>query len=210
MKHKLLFTIFSLLLVLSLAVTSQPAGVCAAKKIKLNIKKLTLTKNDTYTLRIYNLKKKYTVKITSDNTNIVTVKENAANGKTALITAQNVGSTTVRANIYNGKSKLVRTLKTNVKVTPLAVSVKFAQRKIHLDVSESMRLSILIKPDLSQEVPLFESSDPDVVTVNSKGIITAIAPGNATITATLLSGNQKTTCDIQVHPQPSEEPDMDE
>lgn len=211
MKHKFFITIFSLLLVFSLAVTAQPAaGLCAPKKIKLNVKKLTLPKNDTYTLRIYNLKKKHTVDFFSDDENIATVKETSANGKTALVTPVNIGSTNVRANIYNRKGKLVRTLKTHIRVTPLAVSVKFAQRKVRLNVSEIMRLSVLIKPDLSQEIPLFESSDPDIVAVNSKGIITAIAPGNATITATLLSSGQKAACDVSVSPSPTMEPDTDE
>lgn len=211
MKHKLFITIFSLLLVFSLAITTQPStGLCAPKKMKLNVKKLTLTKNDTYTLRIYNLKKKHTVDFSSDDENVATVKETFSNGKTALVTPVNIGSTTVRASIFNRKGKLVRTLKTHIRVTPLAVSVKFAQRKVRLNVSEIMRLSVLIKPDLSQEAPLFESSDPDVVTVNSKGIITAIAPGNATITATLLSSGQKATCAISVYPSPSAEPDTDE
>lgn len=211
MKHKFFITIFSLLLVFSLAVTAQPAaGLCAPKKIKLNVKKLTLPKNDTYTLRIYNLKKKHTVNFFSDDENIATVKETSANGKAAVVTPVNIGSTNVRASIYNRKGKLVRTLKTHIRVTPLAVSVKFAQRKIELSVSDSMRLSVLIKPDLSEELPLFESSDPNVVTVNSKGIITAIAPGNATITATLLSNGQKTTCAVSVFPAPTPEPDPDE
>lgn len=211
MKHKLFITIFSLLLVFSLAITTQPStGLCAPKKMKLNVKKLTLTKNDTYTLRIYNLKKKHTVDFSSDDEDVATVKETFSNGKTALVTPVNIGSTTVRASIFNRKGKLVRTLKTHIRVTPLAVSVKFAQRKVRLNVSEIMRLSVLIKPDLSQEAPLFESSDPDIVTVNSKGIITAIAPGNATITATLLSSGQKATCAISVYPSPSAEPDTDE
>lgn len=211
MKHKFFITIFSLLLVFSLAVTAQPsAGLCAPKKMKLNVKKLTLPKNDTYTLRIYNLKKKHTIDFSSDDETIATVKKTSANGKTAVVTPVNIGSTNIRAGIYNRKGKLVRTLKTHVRVTPLAVSVKFAQRKIELGVSDSMRLSVLIKPDLSEELPIFESSDPNVVTVNSKGIITAIAPGNATITATLLSNGQKTTCAVSVFPAPTPEPDLDE
>ena len=141
----------------------------------------------------------------------MSVKENASNGKSAVVTAANIGTTCVRAHIYNRKSKLVRTLKTTIRVAPLAVSIKFAQRKIHLNVSDTMKLSVLIKPNLSQELPLFKSSNNDVVTVNSKGIITAIAPGHATLTATLLSSGQKVKCDVYVHEAPlSEEPEPEE
>ena len=212
MKNRLFYLMFFCFFAFAVAITAQSAtGNCAPKKTKLNIKKLTLTKNDTYTLRIYNSKKKQTVNFVSDDPNIVSVKENASNGKSAVVTAVNIGTTCVRAHIYIRKSKLVRTLKTTIRVAPLAVSIKFAQRKIHLNVSDTMKLSVLIKPNLSQELPLFKSSNDDVVTVNSKGIITAIAPGHATLTATLLSSGQKVKCDVYVHEAPlSEEPEPEE
>lgn len=210
MKHKFYFGILVFALIFSAASLFRPAvGSCAAKKTKMNVKKLTLTKNDTYTLRVYNLKKKYSVKFVSADDSIVSVRENP-NKKSAVITAANLGTVQVRANVYNRKDKLVRSLKTNVKVTPFAVSIKFAQKKVKLALNDTTKLSVITKPRTSHEVPLFESSNPDVVTVNSKGIITAIAPGNAMITATLLSSGQKAECEVIVvvppsptpHPQP--------
>lgn len=206
MKHKLFYVALVFAFVFSVTAIARPAaGSCSPKKTKLNVKKLTLTKNDTYTLRVYNLKKKYTVKFVSADDNIVSVKENT-NKKTAVITAVNLGTVQVRANIYNRKDKLVRSLKTSVKVTPFAVSIKFAQKKVKLTPNDTTKLSVIIKPRTSHEVPLFESSNPDVVTVNSKGIITAIAPGNAVITATLLSSGQKASCDVVVVVPPSHSP----
>lgn len=213
MKHKLFYFVLSFVFILSFGIAVQSAaGNCAPKKTKLNVKRLTLTKNETYTIRVYNLKKKYTVKFTTDNDNIVSIKTNKSTPKAAVITAENLGTAQVRTSIYNRKSKLVRTLKTNIKVTPSAVSIKFASHKVRLEVSDTIKLPVLIKPNISQEIPVFESSNPDVVTVNSKGIITAISPGHATITATLLSGGQKASCNVHVLPYPSDEsePDFDE
>mgnify|MGYP001032589132 CR=1 FL=1 len=207
MKHKFYYGVLIFALIFSAAALFRPvAGSCAAKKTKMNVKKLTLTKNDTYTLRVYNLKKKYTVKFVSADDSIVSVNENA-NKKSSVITAVSLGTAQLRANIYNRNDKLVRSLKTNVKVTPLAVSIKFAKKKVKLALNDTTKLSIIIKPRTSHEVPLFESSNPDVVTVNSKGIITAIAPGNAIITATLLSSGQKAECDVIVVVPPSPTPD---
>lgn len=217
MKCRLFRVMLSVILVCTIC-TLLPgfSGNCASgavKKTKLNVKKLTLTKNDTYTLRVYNLKKRYSVRFASDNEAVVSVSVPSARSKSAQITAVNVGSTTVRAQIYNRKDKLVRTLKTTIKVTPYAISIKFQQKNVKLNPNDSMRLPVIIKPSTSQEVPLYQSSDPDVVTVNSKGIITAIAPGNAVITATLLSNGQKATCKVSVlpsespQPSPSENPD---
>lgn len=208
MKHKFYYGILVFALIFSAAALFHPAvGSCAAKKTKMNVKKLTLTKNDTYTLRVYNLKKKYSVKFVSADDSIISVMENP-NKKSAEITAVNLGTVQVRANVYNRKDKLVRSLKTNVKVTPFAVSIKFAQKKVKLALNDTTKLSVITKPRTSHEVPLFESSNPDVVTVNSKGIITAIAPGNAIITATLLSSGQKAECEViaVVPPSPTPHP----
>lgn len=214
MKHKLFYFVLSFVFMLSFGIAVQSAaGGCAVKKTKLNVKKLALTKSETYTIRVYNLKKKHTVKFASDNENIVSVKTNKPTSKTAVITAQNLGTTQIRASIYNRKSKLVRTLKTNVRVTPSAVSIKFFSPKVRLDVSETLKLPVLIKPNISQEIPVFESSDPDIVTVNSKGFATAISPGHATITATLLASGQKASCNVVVLPDfddDDSEPDFDE
>lgn len=210
MKHKLFRVLLSVILVCSVFfLLPEKTGVCAAntaKKTKLNVRKLTLTKNDTYTLRVYNLKKKFTVQFVSDDESIASVGEDSARSKSAEITAVNVGKTTIRAHIFNRRAKLVRTLKTNIKVTPYAISIKFQQKKVKLNLNDAMKLPVLIKPSTSQEIPLYKSSNPDIVTVNSKGIITAIAPGNATITATLLSSGQKAVCTVSVISSPSPSP----
>lgn len=206
MKYKFLFLLLSFVFLFSSAALIQSStGNCAAKKPKMNVRKLTLTKNDEYTLRVYNLKKKQSVKFVSDNDAIVSVSVKNQKSRNASILAAGVGSTTVRANIYNKKGNLVRTLKTNVRVTPFAISIKFTQKKVKLNMSDIAKLFVSIKPNTSQEVPIFESSNTDIVTVNSKGIITAIAPGEAVITATLLSSGQKATCQILVLPDENAE-----
>lgn len=212
MKHRILFALLAFIFCVSVIVPATGAD-SASKKTKINVKKLTLTKNESYTLRVYNMKKNQTVKFVSDNETIVVINEKRNKSrdldKSADITAVNVGSTFVRANIYSKKGKLVRSLKTSIRVTPYAISIKFTQKKVNLNVSDTMKLSVIIKPSTSQELPLFSSSDPDVVTVNSKGVITAVGPGEAVITATLLSNNQKTSCTVCVLPQEEEPSDND-
>lgn len=214
MKCRLIRVMLSAILICAICILLPGfSGNCASgavKKAKMNVKKLTLTKNDTYTLRVYNLKKKYSVRFASDNEAVVSVSVPSSRSKSAQVTAVNVGATTVRAQVYNKKAKLVRTLKTTIKVTPYAISIKFQQKKVKLNLNDSMKLPIIIKPNTSQEVPLYQSSDPDVITVNSKGIITAIAPGNAVITATLLSNGQKASCKVTVIPFESPEPSSSE
>lgn len=200
--------IFSWLLigVLFLGALEPGSDAFAAKKnkyIRMNVKSVTLSKNGMYKLRLYNTKKRQTIVFSSDNESIATVTS-TTQPKLAVVTAVNPGNTYVRATISNSRGRVVRTLKVKVKVTPYAVSVKFGKKKIYLNETKNTKLNTIIKPNFSQEIPLYESSDTDVATVNSRGIVTAVAAGEAVITATLLSSGQSASCTVVVKPEPVE------
>lgn len=207
MMHKIKI-IFSWLLigVLFLGALEPGSDAFAAKKnkyIRMNVKSVTLSKNGMYKLRLYNTKKRQTIVFSSDNESIATVTS-TTQPKLAVVTAVNPGNTYVRATISNSRGRVVRTLKVKVKVTPYAVSVKFGKKKIYLNETKNTKLNTIIKPNISQEIPLYESSDSDVATVNSRGIVTAVAAGEAVITATLLSSGQSASCTVVVKPEPVE------
>lgn len=207
MMHKIKI-IFSWLLigVLFLGALELGSDAFAAKKnkyIRMNVKSVTLSKNGMYKLRLYNTKKRQTIVFSSDNESIATVTS-TTQPKLAVVTAVNPGNTYVRATISNSRGRVVRTLKVKVKVTPYAVSVKFGKKKIYLNETKNTKLNTIIKPNISQEIPLYESSDTDVATVNSRGIVTAVAAGEAVITATLLSSGQSASCTVVVKPEPVE------
>lgn len=207
MMHKIKI-IFSWLLigVLFLGALEPGSDAFAAKKnkyIRMNVKSVTLSKNGMYKLCLYNTKKRQTIVFSSDNESIATVTS-TTQPKLAVVTAVNPGNTYVRATISNSRGRVVRTLKVKVKVTPYAVSVKFGKKKIYLNGTKNTKLNTIIKPNISQEIPLYESSDTDVATVNSRGIVTAVAAGEAVITATLLSSGQSASCTVVVKPEPVE------
>lgn len=207
MMHKIKI-IFSWLLigVLFLGALEPGSDAFAAKKnkyIRMNVKSVTLSKNGMYKLRLYNTKKRQTIVFSSDNESIATVTS-TTQPKLAVVTAVNPGNTYVRATISNSRGRVVCTLKVKVKVTPYAVSVKFGKKKIYLNETKNTKLNTIIKPNISQEIPLYESSDTDVATVNSRGIVTAVAAGEAVITATLLSSGQSASCTVVVKPEPVE------
>ncbi len=204
-KNKIIFSFF-LIGVLFLGALEPGSDAFAAKKnkyIRMNVKSVTLSKNGMYKLRLYNTKKRQTIVFSSDNESIATVTS-TTQPKLAVVTAVNPGNTYVRATISNSRGRVVRTLKVKVKVTPYAVSVKFGKKKIYLNETKNTKLNTIIKPNISQEIPLYESSDTDVATVNSRGIVTAVAAGEAVITATLLSSGQSASCTVVVKPEPVE------
>ncbi len=204
-KIKIIFT-WLLIGVFFLGALEPGSEAFAAKKnkyIRMNVKSVTLSKNGMYKLRLYNTKKRQTIVFSSDNESIATVTS-TTQPKLAVVTAVNPGNTYVRATISNSRGRVVRTLKVKVKVTPYAVSVKLGKKKIYLNETKNTKLNTIIKPNISQEIPLYESSDTDVATVNSRGIVTAVAAGEAVITATLLSSGQSASCTVIVKPEPVE------
>lgn len=178
-----------------------PAGTsfAAAKKPKLNMKKLNMAVGSTFSLRVYNAKKKQKITFTSSKPSIATVKTDSPNARYASVSALAVGSSVITVTIKKGK-KVVRTLKCRVRVSPNAVSIKFMRNEVSVPVSRKMRLETIIKPNTSAEKPVFESSDVSVATVNSRGVVTGISPGTVTITATLLSRNLTASCVVTVLP----------
>ncbi len=63
-----------------------------------------------------------------------------------------------------------------------------AKLKVVLEVAESLRLSV--DDDLNVNTQMsWSSSDPTVATVNEKGIVTALAPGNTVITVKSVDGS---------------------
>lgn len=196
MKRKIALLLTIILLVSSVFLPCH-ASEAASKKPKLNIKKLNMTVGNDFRLRVYNLKKKQKVSYSSSNPSVATVKSIASRGKRAVIKSQGVGLTTITATVKKGK-KVNRKLKCHVKVSPTGISIKFLKRNVHMKVNSKFRAETIIKPNTSTEVPIYESDNPQVATINSRGVITAVGSGTATITATLLSTNQTAVCNITV------------
>ncbi len=71
--------------------------------------------------------------------------------------------------------------------------------KFDMKVGQSVDLEVGFSPeDVTVKTLIFESSDPDVATVDADGKITAIAPGTAEITITAASGVKTTVTVIVV------------
>jgi hypothetical protein len=76
-----------------------------------------------------------------------------------------------------------------------------------MQVGDTATLTATVSPDNADDPSLtWDSSAPKVVTVDDSGTLTAVAVGNATITATTVDGGKSATCAVTVTevPQPSE------
>lgn len=199
MKKRLL-PILTFMLILGFLPALPPAH--AAQKPKLNVKKLDMTLGSSFQLQTYNMRKKYKVTFCSLDDSIASVTAVDDKSRSATIQAQSIGTTMIKVTVKRPKKgKLI--LRCRINVTPPAVSIKFNKKKIQLKLGQRRQTEIIIKPSASTERPIYESSDPSVVSINPFGLITSVSPGTATIRATLLSTNRVATCTVVVTPYPA-------
>ena len=124
----------------------------------------------------------------SSNTSIATVDQS---GK---VTAVKEGSATITARASNKQATCSVTVKKKV----IAVtSVTLNKTELSLNKGQSETLTATVKPDNATDKSVtWSSSNTAVATVDSNGKVTAVAGGNATITAK--AGDQQATCAVTV------------
>ncbi len=165
-------------------------------KITLNLKSKNLVKNDSFSLNVYRTSKDHTVTFKSSNKDVASVEKSAE--KSAVITGNKVGTATITVKVKKS-FKTVSTLTCKITVTPPAISVKLPFPVIYLEPKNKYLLSddIIIKPNTTAEIPTYKSSNPDVASISTSGIITAHSEGQTTIKVTIDNGKSD-TCKIIV------------
>ena len=77
--------------------------------------------------------------------------------------------------------------------------VELGDDSIDLTVGDTQTLVAVVKPaDATNKNVTWSSSEPNVATVDATGKVTAVAPGQATITVTTVDGNKTDTCAVTV------------
>lgn len=124
-----------------------------------------------------------TLKWESNNTSVATVNNGLINTKAA-------GSAIVTATTING-------LKASCTVTIVdKINITLNKSDLNLQVTETERLTAIIKPDSASKTVTWVSSNTSIITVLD-GLVTAIKKGVATVTATNIQGH-KATCNVVV------------
>ena len=112
------------------------------------------------------------------------------------VKALKAGSTNITVKTANGKKATCKVTVTNVKPTSISVSPK----KVTMKRDKTLNLAVTFKPkNTTNKAVTWKSSHPLVATVNSKGVVTALRPGKATITAVSKADKKLTaTCKVTV------------
>lgn len=194
MKKSNFICFFILLFLLSSLLNGYPAQAADSNKSNfeeyyLNVTRANLLLDDNMTLSVEGVSNEE-ISFKSEDNSIASVEE--AENSSCEITGKSVGKTTITVKI---KKKGVfffmnstTILRCRVTVNPKAVSIKFKKRQYKLSVGEKKKTSVILRPSITTEVPVFSSSNPDIATINAKGKITAREKGITVISATIKNG----------------------
>ena len=165
--------------------------VIPVTSVSLNKTSLALTEQETFQLSATvspdNATDK-TVTWSTANAAIATVSENG------LVTAVAEGSATITAKAGDKTATCAVTV--SKKVIPVT-SVTLNKTSLTLTEQETFQLSATVSPDnATDKIVTWSSSNTAIATVSQDGLVSAIAVGSTTITAT--AGEKKATCTVTV------------
>lgn len=119
---------------------------------------------------------------------------------TGLIEGKRVGTTTLTVTTNDGRY----TDTINVEVIQPVTSIEFEYSSITLDAGKKKTLTPQLRPiSATNKDVKWSSSNKNIATVDSKGVVTAVSAGTATITCTSADGFSKQTVKVTVTQPPT-------
>ncbi len=169
----------------------------AVTGVSLNKSSMTLTEGGSETLTATVAPSNATntgVSWSSSNTGVATV-----NG--GQVTAVKAGTATITVTTSDGGK--TATCSVTVEAKKVAVTgVKLDSETLELTEGETGTLTATVEPaDATNKTVNWSTSSAEVATV-ADGVVTAVAPGTATIIVTTADGGKTVTCNVTVNPKP--------
>lgn len=188
MKSKYNYFLIPVLL-LSFLLNSYPVQAAQTEDYYLSVTRANLLLDDSMTLSVEGVSDEET-SFKSEDSSIVSVK--ATENNTCELTGRSVGKTTITVKVKKKGTfffmNSTTTLRCKITVNPKAASIKFKKKQYRLTVGTTKKTSVILRPSITTEVPVFSSSNPDIATINAKGKVTAMAKGITVISATIKNG----------------------
>ena len=123
------------------------------------------------------------------------------NGNSINIGTLQEGTVTVTAHAVDGSNLTASCVITVQQDIVHATSVELNQTSAGLNEGETLQLTATVMPeDATDKSVIWATSDATVATVDQNGLVTAVAPGTATITASTVDGSELTaSCEVTVN-----------
>ncbi len=132
------------------------------------------------------------VKWISNHPEVVSVSEDGT------ITGLALGTATISVITVDGAK--VEQIKVSVIVPANPVkSISLTKKSVSIDINKTEKLNYVLEPkNASNQSVTWKSSDPNIVTVDSNGVIFGRSPGNAVITVTTNDGGRQASVSVTV------------
>lgn len=183
--------------------TTADGKYTAVCKITVKTKVTGVTLNKTKTSVYVGGTKQLTAKVEPSNATNKGVKWKSSDKSVATVnsngkvTGKSKGSAVITCTTKDGSYKASCVISVSKYVK--AKSVKLNKTSRTLSINETYKLKATVSPsDASEKGVKWKSSDTSVAKVDSKGKVTALKKGTATITCTTKDGGYKATCKITV------------
>ena len=180
----------------SVIFTNHDFSVCKPTDCQVNPKTLELTVGDTRQLSATVIPTQCNQSVTwrSSNEKMATVDDKG------VVTAVGVGVVLIHvvpiSNIYTRSDRCIVTI--NAK-TIAVTGVTLNKTSLDMKVGDSETLTATVAPtDATNKAVTWKSSNESVATVDDNGKVTAVADGEATITATTTDGEKTAECKVTV------------
>lgn len=157
--------------------------------ITLSHRKDTILTDTVNTLSVNNMAKKLTAYFESSDESILKITKSTSSS--CEYRGVRPGTAEIRVKVSKPGFLFVPNnvyLHCDVTVSPKAVSIKFTKKKYKLNIGTKKKLKLTTRPSISKEKATFESSDTEIVEIDTNGRIYAKSIGTVTITAKISNG----------------------
>ena len=183
------FFISSTIATSALGSISHAASKGATDSITLSHRKDTILTDTVNTLSVNNMAKKWTAYFESSDESILKITKSTSSSceYRGVLT----GTAEIRVKVSKPGFLFVPNnvyLHCDVTVSPKAVSIKFTKKKYRVQPGTKKKLKLTTRPSISKEKATFESSDTEIVEIDTNGRIYAKSIGTVTITAKISNG----------------------
>lgn len=157
--------------------------------ITLSHRKDTILTDTVNTLSVNNMAKKWTAYFESSDESILKITKSTSSS--CEYRGVRPGTAEIRVKVSKPGFLFVPNnvyLHCDVTVSPKAVSIKFTKKKYRVQPGTKKKLKLTTRPSISKEKATFESSDTEIVEIDTNGRIYAKSIGTVTITAKISNG----------------------
>ena len=174
------------------SIVTVPVQTISVSSVTISPSTITLSVNQTYQVNPTIVPSNATNKAvvwSSSNTSIATISSSG------ILTARSGGTSTITVTTADGSKKATLAVTVPVNVSSVSISAS----AIKLSVNQTYQVSPVIMPsNATNKSVTWSSSNTNITTVSSSGLVTARSSGTATITVTTVDGSKTATLAVTV------------